>query len=676
MDAYNYKYGPLKEKEIRFLKLLPTPELRFEVIHHNLDKSLDYATLSYRWGDGTPIFNQTIYLNEYTFYVTVNLRDAPQNLKHRQLSKDPNTKFKYLWIDQICINQTDSKEKDVQVKMMTRIYDQSHKTIVWLGNPENLATTALAFQKMDDIVARHVHSNSETAVKITHVSLRDPVQVKKTAEKEQHFLFMSTISAEDTTLFDVEGTPNHAAWLGIYEFFKNPWWTRAWIYQEATIPLKGSTEGARGGKVAFLCGFQTTYWNAISWTIDVAKKIVASQLPHAAFLDQCWAGPEKLEDFKNYRQEALVSPRIKNMYKPKDFKEFPASPLLELLQIFRNTEATDPRDKVIAPLGIASQEIIEKVNCGYDQSVLEIYLRIPKFCLAEEPERELDFLGHAMKLNKPIRTPTKLAECLSWPSWIPNWDQPLPLHPIPKLFYKTVPAKRAQHLYAFSPFPIGPYLGPKDTKVEAKCYNASNGTRVQASISGGHLIIKGARCDTIKDIKQLTGPATSKTFLEQTRPWETVAKGGYVTGEPWMNALRRTQAMDAKYDWEGRVVERNYMYRPGMSVKLVDRKHLSETVSEETRVSMTFIEKNHFPMRNLCVTEKGYLGMVPETAIVGDIICIFLGGQVLYTLRYSGKRDEFEYIGETYLHGLMDGEVMEWVENPGIPTRVETFVLV
>jgi hypothetical protein len=152
MDAYNYKYRPLKEKEIRLLKLLPTPELRFEVIHHNLKKNLDYATLSYRWGDGTPIFNQTIYLNEYTFYVTVNLRNALQNLKPRQLSKDPNTKFKYLWIDQICINQTNSKEKDVQVKMMTRIYDQSHQTIVWLGNPENAATTALAFQKMETLL--------------------------------------------------------------------------------------------------------------------------------------------------------------------------------------------------------------------------------------------------------------------------------------------------------------------------------------------------------------------------------------------------------------------------------------------------------------------------------------------------------------------------------------------
>jgi hypothetical protein len=156
------------------------------------------------------------------------------------------------------------------------------------------------------------------------MSLRDPDSLQ-TAKKQQHFLFMSTISAEDTTLFDVEGTLNHAAWLGICEFFKNLWWAKAWIYQEATIPLKGMTERAkRGGKVAFLCGFQTTSWTAISWTIDVTKKIVASQLPHAAFLDQCWVGPERLKDFKNYRQEALVSPREKKPVQTKGLQRTPS----------------------------------------------------------------------------------------------------------------------------------------------------------------------------------------------------------------------------------------------------------------------------------------------------------------------------------------------------------------
>lgn len=55
------------------------------------------------------------------------------------------------------------------------------------------------------------------------------------------------------------------------------------------------------------------------------------------------------------------------------------------------------------------------------------------------------------------------------------------------------------------------------------------------------------------------------------------------------------------------------------------KKHLDETVAEEeTRTAMMLIENIHFALRKSCVTEKGYLGIVPETAEVGDIVCMFL----------------------------------------------------
>ncbi|CAI4211358.1 unnamed protein product [Parascedosporium putredinis] len=38
-----------------------------------------------------------------------------------------------LWIDQICINQDDSDEKDRQIPLMKDIYTRSSCTIAWLG---------------------------------------------------------------------------------------------------------------------------------------------------------------------------------------------------------------------------------------------------------------------------------------------------------------------------------------------------------------------------------------------------------------------------------------------------------------------------------------------------------------------------------------------------------------
>ncbi|PMD35869.1 hypothetical protein L207DRAFT_515620 [Hyaloscypha variabilis F] len=67
--------------------------------------------------------------------------------------------------------------------------------------------------------------------------------------------------------------------------------------------------------------------------------------------------------------------------------------------------------------------------------------------------------------------------------------------------------------------------------------------------------------------------------------------------------------------------------------------------------------------------------MAPLLAEVGDLVFAFRGGQVLYTLRpkdsFAGR---YSYIRETYVHGLMDGEVMRRLE--GGEALVQNLVLV
>jgi hypothetical protein len=50
--------------------------------------------------------------------------------------------------------------------------------------------------------------------------------------------------------------------------------------------------------------------------------------------------------------------------------------------------------------------------------------------------------------------------------------------------------------------------------------------------------------------------------------------------------------------------------------------------------------------RSICRTSRGYLGLVHETAEIGDHIYAFLGCRVFYTLRTrSGARREFGFGG-------------------------------
>lgn len=59
---------------------------------------------------------------------------------------------------------------------------------------------------------------------------------------------------------------------------------------------------------------------------------------------------------------------------------------------------------------------------------------------------------------------------------------------------------------------------------------------------------------------------------------------------------------------------------------------------------------------NLCVSDRGYTGLVSDQAKPGDFICFIQGARVPFNLRRSlGNR--YRLIGECYLHGLMKGEL-------------------
>jgi len=121
---------------------------------------LEYEALSYTWGRdvrsdirrelwaGTPhlllAFNlmlsgmatvlrdlddehrKSIRINGRDFKVNENLYDALVELRRRKITCP-------LWIDAICINQSDPVEKSHQVLAMDKIYFSAQRVIVWLG---------------------------------------------------------------------------------------------------------------------------------------------------------------------------------------------------------------------------------------------------------------------------------------------------------------------------------------------------------------------------------------------------------------------------------------------------------------------------------------------------------------------------------------------------------------
>lgn len=70
--------------------------------------------------------------------------------------------------------------------------------------------------------------------------------------------------------------------------------------------------------------------------------------------------------------------------------------------------------------------------------------------------------------------------------------------------------------------------------------------------------------------------------------------------------------------------------------------------------------------RRMATTERGFVGMVLETVEREDIIAVLLGCSMPMVLRRAEipPNDEggtrWQVVGEYYLHGIMDGEALDW----------------
>jgi hypothetical protein len=74
-------------------------------------------------------------------------------------------------------------------------------------------------------------------------------------------------------------------------------------------------------------------------------------------------------------------------------------------------------------------------------------------------------------------------------------------------------------------------------------------------------------------------------------------------------------------------------------------------------------------------TEKGYVGWAPEECKKGDVVAVLAGGKVPYVLRPEASsnpseesgdsRKYYSVLGDAYIHGIMDGEVVTELEDRG-----------
>ncbi|KAK8110730.1 heterokaryon incompatibility protein-domain-containing protein [Apiospora kogelbergensis] len=122
-------HRPLDEgaTKIRIVNLLPGEfgdPIECILEHIDMEDTKDYEAISYCWGESS--ITKPILLESKPYPVTTNLFDGLQRLRR---SEGPRK----LWIDSLCINQSDVAERSREIQKMWSIYKSSAGVVVWLG---------------------------------------------------------------------------------------------------------------------------------------------------------------------------------------------------------------------------------------------------------------------------------------------------------------------------------------------------------------------------------------------------------------------------------------------------------------------------------------------------------------------------------------------------------------
>jgi hypothetical protein len=421
----SYQYPPLRFTSVTGMPSWPTrllllypgildQPLQCKIITIDVvNTSADYEALSYVCGPDvlTGSMSMRCHDTEETPTMPTRCRDGDVpirlNLLHAlktiRYSKIP----RLIWVDAICINQSDLQERGRQVRHMRQIYKYAKRVIVWLGLPDEGKLTA--FCNVRDLC-----------------EYRRRLQETVPGDCGQNYsnLAGNTIVEEGTYAHLQE---NPVILASLVELFENEYFRRVWCVQEVVAARKCTAQ----------CGKETMDFCELLPLIKHAhlRAPVLSLSPN----------PLKMWGFVDSTRKRVGSGSTQGDYS--------IGPVLHVLTALRELDSTDPRDRIFAALGICDEGlnrtipklsslsgisllqrgallVIEWISAArvsrshnfrksyalepdYTKPLMDVYRDFTRFSIQEQPQ-VLQVLSHLQ------HTPQTLAE--DWPSWVPHYD--------------------------------------------------------------------------------------------------------------------------------------------------------------------------------------------------------------------------------------------------------------
>ncbi|KAI9148970.1 Heterokaryon incompatibility protein [Paramyrothecium foliicola] len=629
-------------------------KIKCKLVTVSLESKPQFEALSYVWGSSTQGY--VVDVEGCLMNVTDNLHSALMRL--RQPSE-----ARVLWIDQLCINQCDVVERSQQVAIMGDIYKQSSQTLIWLGDEteawsgassdqSSILKTRPCIWKKKQGLTRDFKYDAWAEPCFTAGNWGDMC-----ASYDQDYIHhaFKLISRLAETL-GLQGIPylkkgddplSLNTLRALAYIMHKPWWSRIWTLQECLIP---SCAVIVYGTVEAPCQM---FFLAAERYAGLASEI----------------DPEFIEGLGQFRADTLrhFSQTLMDLSTYHTKQHYQCIDFRSLLRHFRSRQATNHKDKIYGLLGL-------NIDWRGRSPLLPDYtLETTQIYQSATLRSIQDYESLVVLITDMTRRQS--GEDLELPSWVPDWS--------------------------WSPS----YMELLQRYEQTKTYSAASNTSTHARLDGlSRLVLSGTEVDTIGSTSDVMAPDTANSSPSTFLQWWTFSRNARAYNNPsetkplytlpqsplddafWRtlcgNTVTVQTAKNGKYfapDYK-RATDidfQRYMawcqeHEPGLSSS--DQNAAFSPVelhdaAEYTTRSIHSAICAATTMRRMFITRRGYLGLGPANTLEGDRIFLLHGGRTPFLLRKGTENlnatvhrseDSYHFVGDCYVHGIMDGEAMAW----------------
>ena len=637
-------YPPLRSSNsFRLLSVLPAakhaPIKTTLVSVTGKTTQLVYEALSYVWGTASD--RADIQCNGELVSITQSLAEALLHLRS-------DTDERPLWIDQLCINQEDPAERSQQVTMMGDIYSSARIVLVWLGpSDDETGTVWILLQKVSELQ----HFEAHEVYGLAHKKQR-PLQKEVSRSSTVGYDGTADVQPKLSSLMGLRDIPeiptgDASEWKAVERFLQRPWFLRMWTYQEVVL-----------SRICIVrCGSYSMTWSDLS----------------DSCLALAYGGFDVFVDQNQRRVNELQVQRLRS-------RESKSTTLRSLLEVNRFRNSTEPRDMVYALRGIVDRSVAEAITVSYRSPLAEVYANAVKVCIKDE--KALTILGSVeYRRNQESR--------VQMPSWVPDWR------------YETSVAvdlsmRRDDGERYFS---CSENETPRMTEVPS----------TRSLLLKGFLLATLTRFSNVKehlgfDIYRMKARRFSNDRFEYSNWREMYSNAAAKVAFPYTSLKKRERADVIVAAIWGKTIHDEL--NDEQSIEMAYRRTVTADLlpgpdsrlnARETKRSFpayTAWQQSGYPNpvptevlhehdyyvsqvlsnREFFIAEDGktsYMGITMGVPRDGDCVCVLLGGDTPFVMRPKG--DEWHFVAEAYVHGIMDGEAMSRTREPGF--EYTTFVI-